>query len=140
MCSLHMWIIYRLWGFLLLKPALGVLQIPAQSIATQSRLLSAESPRCTFSPHCHKKKDIFQICLFNLILCNLQSKTSEANERKREFGSSVTDTRRSSRSLNGRQTERECDKRSRVGLQISWIFLHQQLNTLTNDCRLIINN
>lgn len=43
-----MWIIYRLWGFLLLKPALGVLQIPAQSTATQSSLLSAESlTHCT---------------------------------------------------------------------------------------------
>lgn len=42
MCRLHMWIIYRLWGFLLLKPALGVLQIPAQSPATQSRSLAAK--------------------------------------------------------------------------------------------------
>lgn len=39
-----MWIIYRLWGFLLLKPALGVLQIPAQSVATQRSLLSAPNP------------------------------------------------------------------------------------------------
>lgn len=37
-----MWIIYRLWVFLLLKPALGVLQIPAQSVATQSSLFSYE--------------------------------------------------------------------------------------------------
>lgn len=50
MCSLHMWIIYRLWGFLLLKPALGVLQIPAQSIATQSSLFCADSLAAPFGP------------------------------------------------------------------------------------------
>lgn len=55
MCCLHMWIIYRLWGFLLLKPALGVSQIPAQSTATQSRPLSAKS-HTTPLYHCHNKQ------------------------------------------------------------------------------------
>lgn len=67
MCSLHMWIIYRLWGFLLLKPALGVLQIPAQSIATQSSLLSAESLtvlRC----HYDKKQQSLDIAFVSSII------------------------------------------------------------------------
>lgn len=57
-----MWIIYRLWGFLLLKPALGVLQIPAQSIATQSSLLSVESLTAPF-PTMTKNRHISDISL-----------------------------------------------------------------------------
>lgn len=55
-----MWIIYRLWGFLLLKPALGVLQIPAQSIATQSSLLSAESLTAPLSHYDKKKSTVWK--------------------------------------------------------------------------------
>ena len=127
-------------GFPAAKASSGCLTNPSSEHCHTVKAALCRIPSLHLFPPLPQKKDIFQICLFNLILCNLQSKTSEANERKREFGSSVTDTRRSSRSLNGRQTERECDERSRVGLHISWIFLHQQLNTLTNDSRLIINN
>lgn len=75
-----MWIIYRLWGFLLLKPALGVLQIPAQSIATQSSLLSAESLTAPLSHYDKKKKAQFGNFFPPSIICNFtdQKKTIES--------------------------------------------------------------
>ena len=77
-----MWIIYRLWGFLLLKPALGVLQIPAQSIATQSSLYSAESLTAPFPTVKKKKKtDIFQIG-FSLFALYATLVTHSNNQKK----------------------------------------------------------
>lgn len=79
MCSLHMWIIYRLWGFLLLKPALGVLQIPAQSIATQSSLLSAESLTASLS-HYDKKKQSLEIFSPPPLYATLLTKKNQSNQ------------------------------------------------------------
>lgn len=114
-----MWIIYKLWGFLLLKPALGVLQIPAQSIATQSSLLSAESLTAPFPT---TTTFLFSdMSLFNLIKMQLYWPTVSIKTIPNIIGYKGKGSKRSVRDhraltshfLNDSHKERECDKRSR---------------------------
>lgn len=114
-----MWIIYRLWGFLLLKPALGVLQIPAQSIATQWSLLSLLNPTLHLFL-LRQKNDIIEICILFphfmpfLTHSNNQKAKSNCAWRKGIWENLCgRHTPLTSYFLNDRQIESECDKKSR---------------------------